>query len=98
VIAPFLDGLRQLNGYAAGLAGMRWRRYALANLAGVASWVALWSLLAFSVSRHAHALYRALHVGHAAWYAAAGVLALALAGFLFWRRARDPGRNREEEG
>jgi len=94
VLAPFLDGLRQLNGYAAGLAEMRWRRYAVANLVGVVSWVAVWSLLAFLVSRHAHGLYRALHVGHAAWYAGAGVLAAALVFYLFWRRTRTAARER----
>jgi len=93
VVAPFLDGLRQLNGYAAGLAEMRWRRYALANLIGVVLWIALWSLLAYAASLHARWLYRALHVGHAGWYAGASVVAVALVVYLLWRRKRQQGRD-----
>lgn len=93
VVAPFLDGLRQLNGYAAGLARMPWRRYVSANLAGAAGWIALWASLAYETGRHARVLYRLLHAGHAVWYAAAACLAAALVLFLFWRRrhVRDTG-------
>lgn len=86
VVAPFIDGLRQLNGYAAGLGRMPWRRFALADLIGVTLWVVLWSVLAYETGRHARALYHFLGVGHVGWYVAAACTAGALLLFLFWRR------------
>lgn len=88
VLAPFLDGLRQVNGYAAGLAEMPWHRYALASATGTVLWVGLWAGLSYEASRHAKFLYRTLHVGHIAWYLGAGALFLILLGYLFWRRRR----------
>lgn len=92
-IAPFLDGLRQLNGYAAGLARMPWRRYVLADLVGVAGWVALWCVLSYETGRHARVLYRVLHVGHVTWYLAAAGAAAVLAAFLFWRHRHERQRS-----
>ena len=93
VIAPFLDGLRQVNGYAAGLAEMPWHRYALGNLFGTVLWVGLWSVLSFEASRHASSLYRALHVGHFAWYVAAAVVFVGMLAYLFWWRHRREHRD-----
>ncbi len=87
-VAPFVDGMRQLNGYAAGVAAMPWPRYALANLVGVVFWIAMWSTLGYETARHASAVFRALGTGHPAWYAVAGGVGVALLVYLFWRRRR----------
>ena len=47
VVARFVVVLRQLNGLVAGTTGMSWPRFFLANVAGAALWVALWTTLAY---------------------------------------------------
>jgi membrane protein DedA with SNARE-associated domain len=42
IIARFFDGLRQLNGIAAGLLEMPWWRFTLYNALGAALWVGCW--------------------------------------------------------
>jgi membrane protein DedA with SNARE-associated domain len=48
-IARFFVILRQLNGIAAGTAGMRWQRFLIANLIGAVLWVGTWCCVAYSV-------------------------------------------------
>ncbi len=40
--ARFFDVLRQLNGIAAGIGGMTWRRFFLYDALGATAWVGLW--------------------------------------------------------
>jgi len=47
VIARFVEGLRQLNGIIAGVAGMHWARFVLFNALGAAIWVAFWTTLGY---------------------------------------------------
>jgi membrane protein DedA with SNARE-associated domain len=42
VAAQFVEGLRQANGYIAGLSEMRWPKYIAYNTIGIALWVAFW--------------------------------------------------------
>ena len=51
VLARFVEILRQLNGIVAGIAGMRWWRFLLYNMAGAALWAGFWSILFFQLGR-----------------------------------------------
>ncbi|MGH8428162.1 MAG: DedA family protein [Bryobacteraceae bacterium] len=92
VVAPFIDGVRQLNGYAAGIAEMPWLRFASFNLLGSVAWIAVWCGLAYEASIHAGALYTTLRVGNVWWYIAAAFLLLVLLSFLLWHRRRNRSR------
>ncbi|APZ44644.1 hypothetical protein BW247_09640 [Acidihalobacter ferrooxydans] len=52
IIAPFFDGLRQLNGPVAGIIDMPWLRFALANAIGCIVWIGFWSIAAYTLSEH----------------------------------------------
>lgn len=92
VVAPFVDGLRQVNGYAAGIAEMPWPRFAVSNLCGSVIWIGVWSGLAYETSVHAGILYRALRVGNWWWYAGGVLVLVALLVYLFWHRRRRRGQ------
>ena len=81
VVARFFDGLKQLNGLAAGVLGMPWRTFSLFNLLGAGLWVALFGIGTYYVDEHlpvVRALLR--HVNP--WVAAGTAVALLL---LLWR-------------
>ena len=60
VVARFVVVLRQLNGIVAGTTGMPWPVFLLANAAGAALWVAVWTTLAYKLRPlHRH---RPLHL------------------------------------
>ena len=48
-VARFFVILRQLNGIAAGLAGMSWLRFLIANMIGAVLWVGTWCTIAYYV-------------------------------------------------
>lgn len=100
IVAPLLDGLRQLNGYAAGIADMSWYRFAWANLAGSLLYTVLWLGLGYEVGIHARALYIAIGGGRLWWYVAACALLVVGLSYLFWyeRRKGRKARGTEEEG
>jgi membrane protein DedA with SNARE-associated domain len=83
--ARFVDGLRQLNGIAAGGAHYPWRRFVLFNAIGATAWVGVWTALSYWLGDRATALERSL--GRYEWYVlgAAVVLVAALA---VWRAVR----------
>ncbi len=54
--ARFFPLLRQLNGLAAGAAGMHWLHFLAANAVGAALWVAMWVTLASRLGAQAHIL------------------------------------------
>lgn len=87
VVAPFVDGLRQLNGFAAGTARMYWPRYAITNIIGSALWIGTWGGIAFLASTHATELYAVLEGGQPWWYVGGGVI-LVVAGLILWLRKR----------
>jgi membrane protein DedA with SNARE-associated domain len=55
--ARFVDGLRQVNGVVAGLAGMRWWRFLLFNGVGAAVWVTVWTGLGYFAGQHLDVVY-----------------------------------------
>lgn len=52
--ARFVAVLRQLNGLAAGTAGMHWARFLAGNVLGAAVWVSVWVLAAYAFGVDAH--------------------------------------------
>lgn len=93
VLAPFVDGLRQVNAYAAGIAEMPWYRFGAANFVGAAMWVGAWSSLAYEASLHARLLYHVLHVGNVWWYVGGGLALAAALVYLLWHRRRHKDAN-----
>lgn len=55
--ARFVAVLRQLNGIAAGTAGMAWGRFVLANTLGAALWVTVWLVGARALGIEVHHLH-----------------------------------------
>jgi membrane protein DedA with SNARE-associated domain len=88
--APFLDGLRQTHGFAAGMLEMRWRRFLLANLIGVACWLVGWTLMAYQLGHHIGGLLAQIH-HYRPWLIGSGLAALALlVAYLLYRRSSRP--------
>jgi len=52
VVAQFVEGLRQANGYIAGLSEMRWPKYITFNAIGVALWVTFWVIVSYFGGSH----------------------------------------------
>ena len=60
VVARFIDGLRQVNGIIAGIAGMSWRRFIAVNALGAVLWVAAWACVGYFSGSHVDAIYRTI--------------------------------------
>lgn len=83
--ARFMNVLRQLNGIAAGILKMDWKRFLVFNALGGALWVATWTLTGFYVAKHVsnvRVLAHDLELG-------GGILGVALliaaSVYVFWR-------------
>jgi membrane protein DedA with SNARE-associated domain len=83
--APFLDGLRQLNGITAGLLQLPWWRFTLASALGSTVLVAFWVGGAWLVDEHLALLLPLVRTGKP-WLIAAAVLGLAALVFHLYRR------------
>ena len=80
-IARFVEGLRQLNGIIAGVAGMHWFRFLVFNALGAALWVGVWTTLGYVAGNHVETIARDF-----TYFAiAAGVV---FAGFVVWHLLR----------
>ena len=60
LVAPFIDGLRQLNAFAAGMLGMPWWRFAAVNAVAAVIWAAAWIGGAFLLTEHVASLLPSL--------------------------------------
>jgi membrane protein DedA with SNARE-associated domain len=91
VIARFVVVLRQLNGIVAGTTGMPWPVFLIANAAGAALWVGVWTTLAYKFGHDADVLPFLWH--HLSAVMAIGVpLLIAGLAFLYLRqRGEAPG-------
>jgi membrane protein DedA with SNARE-associated domain len=56
-IARFIDGLRQINGLLAGIAGMHWAKFLAYNALGAALWVGTWCAVGFLAGEHIVEIY-----------------------------------------
>ncbi len=90
VLGRFFDGTRQLNGLVAGSAGMPWPRFLAADCAGSIAWVSIWVFGIVSFEHHAATLHR-LVMAVNPWVAAGVLAALAITGFLLFRRGEPDG-------
>ncbi len=85
--ARFFDGLRQLNGIAAGILEMPWWRFTRFNLLGAALWVGVWGLGVYFLEGHLHAILALMHRVNP-WVGGATVVGLVLLLVFLWPRAR----------
>lgn len=57
VVARFIEGLRQANGWIAGITEMRWPRFAVFNSLGAALWVGVWVSVGYVSGSHIDTVY-----------------------------------------
>lgn len=60
VVGRFIPLLRRLNGLVAGVTGMTWRRFLVANTIGAAVWVAVWTTIGIQAGNNIDAVNTAL--------------------------------------
>ena len=88
VIARFIDGLRQANGWIAGLSRMRWPSFLAFNVVGGVLWVGTWTTVGYMSGSHIDAIYSAV-VRYETYLAiAVAVLLIAYIGRRLYRRLR----------
>jgi membrane protein DedA with SNARE-associated domain len=87
-VARFVDGLRQLNGVVAGIAGMPWRRFLAFNALGAVAWVTVWTSVGYFAGGHLTAIYYGFHRYQTVLLAAVGAVILAALTRWLWRRRR----------
>lgn len=93
VIGRFFDGLRQLNGIAAGILEMPWWTFTAYNVLGAALWVGCWGLGIYYLDEHWRAILgfiRQLNPWAAAITLTGMALLLAYGGYR-WRRQNRAG-------
>lgn len=61
IVARFVEGLRQLNGFVAGSMGMSWLRFIIFNATGAALWVGLWGGGVWWFSSHFEKVEQTFH-------------------------------------
>ena len=83
-VARFIEGLRQVNGLLAGIAGMGWLKFLGFNALGALLWVGTWAGLGFIAGTHMAVIYAEFE--RYRWYAI-GVLVL-VAGIVVVIRVR----------
>ncbi|HVB47910.1 MAG TPA: DedA family protein [Burkholderiales bacterium] len=82
IVARFFPVLRQLNGIAAGSAGMDWKRFLPYNALGALLWVGAWSTGVYYFGRQIEVWLLRVHTAEL-WLAGALVLALLVAA-VYW--------------
>ncbi|HWR48983.1 MAG TPA: DedA family protein [Pseudonocardiaceae bacterium] len=87
-VARFVDGLRQLNGIVAGIAGMPWRRFLAFNALGATAWVAVWTSVGYFAGGHLTVIYQQFHRYQALVLLVVGAVILAVVVHWAWRRQR----------
>jgi membrane protein DedA with SNARE-associated domain len=60
VIARFVEGLRQANGWIAGITGMHWLRFVAFNALGALLWVGTWVTVGYVSGSHIEVVYRTI--------------------------------------
>jgi membrane protein DedA with SNARE-associated domain len=83
-IARFIEGLRQLNGFLAGIVGMHWAKFLAFNALGAVLWVCTWAGVGYLAGENIVEIYAAFD--RYKWYVI-GALAVVVA-ILITRRVR----------
>lgn len=84
-IARFIEGLRQVNGFLAGMMGMHWVKFLAYNALGAALWVCTWSAFGYFAGKNIEHVYATFE--HYKWYAIAA-LAVGVAVYVAHRVRR----------
>lgn len=87
-VARFIDGLRQLNGIVAGIAGMPWQRFLAFNALGAAAWVGVWTCVGYFAGGHLTGIYQQFHHYQTLVFCVVGAVILAAGVHWAWRRRR----------
>jgi membrane protein DedA with SNARE-associated domain len=90
-LGRFVDGLRQINGIAAGALGMEATRFLIWNAFGAILWVGFWGLGAYGFGRDFSSITSAIHRASSFLWPLVVVGALLLLLYLIrvpWRRPR----------
>ncbi|MGH3720960.1 MAG: DedA family protein [Pseudonocardiaceae bacterium] len=87
-VARFIDGLRQLNGIVAGIAGMPWRRFLAFNALGAAAWVGVWTSVGYFAGGHLTVIYQQFHRYQTLVLLLVGTVIVAAVVHWLWRRQR----------
>lgn len=85
-VARFIDGLRQLNGIVAGIAGMSWKRFLAFNALGAAAWVGVWTSVGYFAGGHLTTIYQQFHHYQTLVFCVVGAVILAVVVHWSWRR------------
>jgi membrane protein DedA with SNARE-associated domain len=89
VVSRFIEGLRQANGWIAGIVGMHWLRFGAFNALGAALWVAAWTCVGYFSGSHIDAIYHTA-TRYELWFVAAvGVAIVVYAAYRVWRHRRE---------
>ena len=81
-IARFIEGLRQLNGFLAGIIGMHWAKFLAFNALGAVLWVCTWAGVGYLAGENIVEIYAAFD--HYKWYVIAALAVVV--GILITRR------------
>jgi membrane protein DedA with SNARE-associated domain len=77
IVARFIEGLRQANGIIAGITGMHWLKFVLANALGAALWVGTWVSIGYFAGQHITTIYNDV-TRYSLYVAIAAVLLIAV--------------------
>ncbi len=87
--ARFFVILRQLNGIAAGTAGMHWLKFLIANAVGAALWVGFWTTLAYHFGKDVSILPFVMnHLSYVALFLVFGLVSTFTIGWIISRRIK----------
>jgi membrane protein DedA with SNARE-associated domain len=92
-VARFIDGLRQINGLLAGIAGMHWLKFLAYNTLGAVLWVGTWCGLGYLAGEKIVEIYDTFE--RYKWYVI-GAIAVVVA-IVITRRVRHSRRGRRAE-
>lgn len=95
IVARFFEGLRQLNGIAAGIAEMAWLRFLACNAIGAALWVCFWGTLFYQLGERAERFEAWLRDRETVLMLAILVAAVALTFLVILRRKALLNRGRD---
>lgn len=86
IVARFIEGLRQANGWIAGISGMHWLRFPAFNAIGAALWVAVWTSVGYFSGSHINTIYNDAKRYEVYLAIAVGLLVLAFIARRIWGR------------